>query len=604
MEVTPACYSHLLSPLLGLAGGKVAVILEGGYCLKSLAEGAAITLKTLLGDPCPKLEPLQEPSDCMRDTILNCMTALRPFWRNLNVNAEYSESELNNTNPQNDMHKVVVQFEEQQPQPTPQKFATRDCYPIPNEAFIRSTSDRLDRLRLCTNLTYAPNRVCYVYDELMKGHFNLFEAHPERPERIGRMAEVFEEFELFHRMKKLRTRSATREELESGGHTGEHVALMRAIQGKTQEFREAGDHYNSVFFNEKTYDCARMAAGSILEVVDEVLGGQSRSGVCIVRPPGHHAESDMPHGFCVFNNVAVAANYAKEVHGVKRVLILDWDIHHGNGTQHMFEADPTVLYISLHRYDYANFFPKSEDANYTAVGTGRGEGFNVNIPWNRRAMGNAEYVMAFQQAVLPIAYEFDPELVLVSAGFDAAIGDPLGGYKVTPEAYGLFTHWMASLAEGKVVVCLEGGYNVNSIAYSMAMCGKALLGDPVPRLDGGVGIKQPSAVETIQNVLSVQRKYWKSLKCSEKRLPSGEATDQLMDKFSNMGVREEVGHNDSTASSGGGGGSATGEQHAEAGCSHSRPGEVPTADKMFAVYPKSDCPHLKHLDNDRNIESE
>lgn len=578
MEVTPACYAHLLNPLLSLAGGRVAVILEGGYCLKSLAEGAAITLKTLLGDPCPRLiEPLTAPCASIRDTLLNCTAALKPFWQNLSVHAEYSDSELNNQMPQTDLHQVVVQFVEPPPRPT--KFATRDCYRIPPQELVQRLANRLDSLRLTTDLSWPPDRVCFVYDEFMAGHENLFETHPERPERITRMAQVLEEFGLVDRMKRLRARLAVRDELELG-HTAKHVRQMAEVRGTRDELRRTGERYNSVFFNERTYDCARMATGSVLQVVDEVLGGGSRSGLCVVRPPGHHAEEDMPHGFCIFNNVVVAANYAKQMHGVKRLLIVDWDIHHGNGTQHAFEGDPSVLYMSVHRYDHGNFFPKSEDADVDKVGVGRGEGYNVNVPWNRRAMGNAEYVMAFQRVVLPIAYEFDPELVLVSAGFDAAVGDPLGGYRVTPEAYGHFTHWLGGLAGGRVVLCLEGGYNVNSIAYSMAMCGKALLGDPLCRLEEGT--RHSSAVDTIQRVLAVQSKYWKALRGTEKRLPAESETKN----------EEEPKAGSSKAS-------GTLEAFLE-----QQQGELVKGEQMFAVYPKRECPHLQDLDNDRVIESE
>lgn len=134
-------------------------------------------------------------------------------------------------------------------------------------------------------------------------------------------------------------------------------------------------------------------------------------------------------------------------------------------------------------------------------------------------MGDVEYAMAFQQIIMPIAYEYNPELVLVSAGFDAAIGDPLGGCKVTPEAYGHFTHWLLSLANGRIVICLEGGYNVNSISHAMAMCTKALLGDPLPSIMPQTFRINASCIETIQNVLSVQQKYWKSLRFN-KKLPS------------------------------------------------------------------------------------
>jgi histone deacetylase 6 len=205
-------------------------------------------------------------------------------------------------------------------------------------------------------------------------------------------------------------------------------------------------------------------------------------------------------------------------HGLKRVLIVDWDIHHGNGTQHIFENDPKVLYISIHRYDHGNFFPRSKDADFIEVGSEAGRGFTVNIPWNKKGMGDMEYVLAMQNIILPIAYEFDPELVLISAGFDAAIGDQLGGCKVTPEAYGHFTHWLATLANGRIILVLEGGYNVNSISHAMTMCTKALLGDPLPSLQISSrfnGINS-SALLSLQNVVSVQQEFWKSLKFNKK----------------------------------------------------------------------------------------
>lgn len=161
----------------------------------------------------------------------------------------------------------------------------------------------------------------------------------------------------------------------------------------------------------------------------------------------------------------------------------------------------------------------------------------------QKGMGDMEYVMAFQRIIMPIAYEFNPELVLVSAGFDAAIGDPLGGCKVTPEAYGHFTHWLSSLANGRIVICLEGGYNVNSISHAMAMCTKALLGDPLPPLTPPTPRINASCIETIQNVLDVQQKYWKSLRFN-KKLPnfrmspekSPSPTDAVSIEFESMSV--------------------------------------------------------------------
>lgn len=293
-----------------------------------------------------------------------------------------------------------------------------------------------------------------------------------------------------------------------------------------------------------------------------------------------------------------------------RVLIVDWDIHHGNGTQRLFENSRNVLYISLHRYEHGQFFPKSSDGNYTVVGEGLGEGFNVNIPWNKHKMGDSDYIAAFQRIIMPIAYEFNPELVLVSAGFDAVIGDPIGHYNVTPEAYGYFTQWLSSLANGKIILCLEGGYNVNSISHAMTMCTKALLGDPLPMLHTAGKAPNASCVETIQNVWSVHRKYWKSLRF-DKKLPSFDVFGHRNDAEVNGVIRQfeamtcsdgkeptpgsskqlehEAGPSTSAASSSNDSKKQTLTEYLKENW------DALLNEDMFAVVPLNDCPHLATL---------
>lgn len=412
-------------------------------------------------------------------------------------------------------------------------------------------------------------------------------------------------------MKLISSRIATEEELALV-HTESHISLMKEIVDR-KDLAAAGDSYNSIYFHPKTFESATYAAGSVLQVVDEVLNGRSRSGICVVRPPGHHSETDEPHGFCIFNNVSVAAQYAVKNHGLKRVLIVDWDIHFGNGTQHIFENDPQVLYISIHRYDHGSFFPRNKDADYDAVGSGVGRGFNVNIPWNKKGMGDMEYMVAMQNIILPIAYDFDPELVLVSAGFDAAIGDQLGGCKVSPEAYGYFTHWLSSLANGRVILVLEGGYNVNSISHAMTMCAKALLGDPLPMLQIPLrfnGINS-SALESLKNVIRVQQDYWKCLKFN-KKLPdenkNKDAEDELVKRITGMKI-EPVDADDSPQS----GDISSNSEDCLPGTSSSS-AAASSSDKkqtlvdylsdnldalnngeMYAVVPLKFCPHLAQL---------
>ena len=227
----------------------------------------------------------------------------------------------------------------------------------------------------------------------------------------------------------VQTKNATKEDI-CLVHDEAHWNNMSKLSSLPQdELNSLADSLQSIYLHPNTFECALMAAGNVLSVVDAVCNDEVQKGVAIVRPPGHHAEIDEACGFCIFNNAAIAAKYACESHAMKRVLIVDWDVHHGNGIQNIFYEADNVLYISLHRYDHGTFFPGRPDANVDFVGSGKGEGFNVNIPWNSSGIGDTEYALAFYNIVLPIAYEFNPELVLVSAGFDAARGDPLGKCK-------------------------------------------------------------------------------------------------------------------------------------------------------------------------------
>uniref|UniRef100_A0A8C9SUC6 Histone deacetylase n=1 Tax=Scleropages formosus TaxID=113540 RepID=A0A8C9SUC6_SCLFO len=237
---------------------------------------------------------------------------------------------------------------------------------------------------------------------------------------------------------------------------------------------------NDTVWNElHSSSAARLAVGSVLELVFKVASGELRNGFAVVRPPGHHAEESSPMGFCYFNTVAIAAKLLQQRLNVGKILIVDWDVHHGNGTQQAFYSDPSVLYLSLHRYDDGNFFPGSGAAD--EVGSGPGEGFTVNVAFTgglHPPMGDVEYLLAFRTVVMPIASEFAPDMVLVSSGFDAMVGHPppLGGYELTGRCFGYMTRQLMALAGGRVVLALEGGHDLTAICDASEACLSALLG--------------------------------------------------------------------------------------------------------------------------------
>jgi acetoin utilization deacetylase AcuC-like enzyme len=214
-----------------------------------------------------------------------------------------------------------------------------------------------------------------------------------------------------------------------------------------------------------SYEVAIAAAGGVLAAVDAVMAGDVRNVFCAVRPPGHHALPGRAMGFCLFNNVAVAARYLQKRHDVSRVLIVDWDVHHGNGTQEVFYNDPSVLYFSVHRYP---FYPGTGSASET--GTGRGRGFTINVPL-RGGAGDAHYKRVFEETLNPAAIEFDPDFVIISAGFDAHEKDPLGRMRVSSDQFGEMTALVKRIADkcckGRLVSVLEGGYSLEGLAQSV-----------------------------------------------------------------------------------------------------------------------------------------
>nr|XP_040058988.1 histone deacetylase 7-like isoform X1 [Gasterosteus aculeatus aculeatus] len=403
--------------------------------------------------------------------------------------------------------------------------------PHPPATLSLSSSAADVQLRFTTGL---------VYDAQMQKHQCTCGDNSRHPEHAGRVQSIWSRLHergLRSQCERIRSRKATLEELQSV-HSEKHVLLFgtnplnrlkldnRKLAGVLSQrifvmlpCGGVGVDIDTIWNELHTSVASRIAAGCVTDLALKVAQGELKNGFAVVRPPGHHANHSSPLGFCFFNSVAIAAKQLQHKHNVSKILIVDWDVHHGNGTQEAFYNDPSVLYISLHRYDDGNFFPGS--GHPSEVGAGAGEGFNVNVGWTgglNPPMGDAEYLAAFRAVVMPIAHEFSPDVVLVSAGFDAVEGhlSSLGGYKVTAKCFGFLTRQLMSLAGGRVVLALEGGHDLKAICDASEACVSALLGMEVEPLSQSVLDQKPckNAIQSLEKVVQVQGEYWQSVKDS------------------------------------------------------------------------------------------
>lgn len=368
-----------------------------------------------------------------------------------------------------------------------------------------------------------------VYDEEMMNYRLLWddpECAIEVPERLSSSYKRLQDYDLVKRCVQLPVREATEEEIMLV-HSPQYLDVVKSTQTMDEdELKKTSKKYIAAYFHQNSYRCAKLSLGGTLQLVDAVMSEDALNGMAIIRPPGHHSQRNESNGFCVFNNVAVAAEYAKNKYKVQRILIVDWDVHHGQGIQYIFEDDPSVLYFSWHRYEHGSFWPNLSESDYDSIGKSKGTGFNINLPWNQIGMGNADYVAAFFHVLLPLAFEFNPELVLVSAGYDSGIGDPEGRMCATPECFAHLTHMLMHLAGGKLCMILEGGYHLRSLSESVSMTVRTLLRDPVPRLSGEM-TPCYSALESIQNARHAHSPYWKCLLHDETRLVEEISTKNL-----------------------------------------------------------------------------
>ncbi len=318
--------------------------------------------------------------------------------------------------------------------------------------------------------------------------------HPERPERIAALLDLLGA--PHPGVVRLAPRFATGEEL-ARVHDGSYVADVERTQQRDWYAFDADTPTCR-----QSYDVARLAAGGFLQLLDAIVAGEVDNGFAAVRPPGHHAEATHAMGFCLFNNVAVGAAHLRAVHGLERILIVDWDLHHGNGTQHMFERDPGVLFVSTHQYPY---YPGTGAA--TEHGRGDGEGYTVNLALPA-GCGDAEYLDAFRRIVVPVAQRYRPQFVLISAGFDAHARDPLGDMHVSSNGFrGLARQLLevaGETADGRCAALLEGGYDLQAIRASAG----AVLEELTQAGAARPPLAWPEPQPVVDGLVRLQQRYW------------------------------------------------------------------------------------------------
>jgi acetoin utilization deacetylase AcuC-like enzyme len=300
----------------------------------------------------------------------------------------------------------------------------------------------------------------FVFDQGFLSH-STGPGHPECAERVSAIMTHLDQQQWKSDLTLIAPKPADEKWIETV-HTGRYRERARAACKSGAPYLDSMD----VAISSASYDVALLAAGAPLALADAMLSGKIQNGFALVRPPGHHAETSTALGFCLFNNVAILARYLQAVHGLEKIAIIDWDVHHGNGTQHTFESDPSVLYVSTHQYP---FYPGTGAANET--GEGRGKGSTLNCPMPAGAT-DTHYEAAFNERIMPALDRFAPQAVLISAGFDAHADDPLGGIRLSTAMYSWMTLRLIEIAdkhaEGRIISVLEGGYNLSRIGECVA----------------------------------------------------------------------------------------------------------------------------------------
>ena len=347
--------------------------------------------------------------------------------------------------------------------------------------------------------------VLVINDERFTQHLEHV-PHLESARRVKAIWSVLQDPSLDGKWSEAVPRLASKDELALV-HTADHIERIAQTAGKPLTSIDLDTQTTA-----KSYDVARLGVGAVFVLLDDIWNGKARRGFACIRPPGHHAEPDKAMGFCLFNNVALGAKYLKEYYSVDRVMIVDIDMHHGNGIQSAFYDTDEVLFVSMHQFPC---FPGT--GNFGEVGQGKGEGFTVNIPLGK-GHRDSDFAGIIYCMLNPLAQAYHPEIILVSCGFDLYMHDPLGGMTVTAEGYSLITFFLLDIAEkicnGRIAFIMEGGYSLKGLKECGLRVMKELCDVPtltkkqIEKVTGNPARK----LSAVKKVIEIQKEYWKILR--------------------------------------------------------------------------------------------
>jgi acetoin utilization deacetylase AcuC-like enzyme len=348
-----------------------------------------------------------------------------------------------------------------------------------------------------------PKKTGVVQDQRYLQH-SAGSYHPESPERLAAVYAMLSQPSMAPKFVQIAPREATHKEIETI-HSPSYVEYIASTDGQDNVYLDP-----DTATSPESYRIAKLAVGGLCNAIDAVMDKKVDNAFAFVRPPGHHAEKGSAAGFCIFNNVAIGAMHAINKYSLKKILIVDWDLHHGNGTQHSFYEDPRILYFSTHQYPY---YPGT--GSLQEIGRGKGEGYTINVPLSVGA-GDASFVKIFRKILQPVALEFKPELVLLSAGFDTYYQDPLGGMRVTPVGFAALTRILLKIAEsccqGRFVAVLEGGYHIAGLTDSVKAVLEEMRDDTQYSEENLSSLGKEADANTdhiIEQVISKIKPYWK-----------------------------------------------------------------------------------------------